>query len=449
MSTNSEAVKPEVKKGLSLVDLVAISSGQVIGAGIITLIGPAISETGFSAWLAYTTAIIIGFLSILPFIFISSTLVLKGGEYSIVLNMLGEKIAGVYSVAFITQCLSLSLLGKSMGIYINSIFPEVNAQIVGIIAVSIFYFLNLAGANIMSGVQNILTGILILSLLIFTILGLTRVGPQAFDFTSPEFFSNGLGGFMSAISLYAYSTYGQYMVINFSEKATRPKKDIPLAIIISTVIILVLYTLIAIVDCGVLPYGEVANQPLTIIARKIFNPLFFVVFIIGGPIMALATTMNSTFGSRANPLYRATLDGWFPAFLGKKNSKDIPYVIYTAIFLIGLIPLMLNLNIKTITNNLVLVGNLLRMITAIAVFRLPEIFKDQWEESWLYVNKGLFTLLMGLALSANLYLVYLSLVNLPWYISAINIAFLFICAIFALMRYGKGKVHIISSVSLK
>lgn len=38
---------------LKLTDLVAISSGQVIGAGVITLIGTAIGVAGMSAWLAY------------------------------------------------------------------------------------------------------------------------------------------------------------------------------------------------------------------------------------------------------------------------------------------------------------------------------------------------------------------------------------------------------------
>lgn len=49
---------------LKLTDLVAISSGQVIGAGVITLIGTAIGVAGMSAWLAYGAAIFVGFLSI-------------------------------------------------------------------------------------------------------------------------------------------------------------------------------------------------------------------------------------------------------------------------------------------------------------------------------------------------------------------------------------------------
>ena len=47
----------ETKK-LGLIDLIAISCGQVIGAGVVTLIGTAIVATGTSAWLAYGAAVV-------------------------------------------------------------------------------------------------------------------------------------------------------------------------------------------------------------------------------------------------------------------------------------------------------------------------------------------------------------------------------------------------------
>lgn len=81
------------QKKLGLTDLIAMSSGQVIGAGVVTLIGTAIACTGQAAWLAYGAAIFIGFLSIVPFILMSSTFMLKGGEYTIVANMFNEKAA--------------------------------------------------------------------------------------------------------------------------------------------------------------------------------------------------------------------------------------------------------------------------------------------------------------------------------------------------------------------
>ena len=165
------------KKGkkLKLMDLIAISSGQVIGAGVVTLIGTAIGVTGTSAWLAYGAAIVVGFFSILPFIFISSATVLQGGEYSIVANMFDSRVAGFYGVAFITQCLNLSLLGTSLGSYVNSIFPAINGRIVGLTAVTVFFILNLGCVNIMAKVQKLLTAILIIALLVFGFYGMTGI----------------------------------------------------------------------------------------------------------------------------------------------------------------------------------------------------------------------------------------------------------------------------------
>lgn len=76
--------EPVPKPGtLGRTELYALAIGQVIGAGVITLIVPAIKMTGYSAWLAYFVAILMGFVMILPFVFISSTLRLGGGNYSI------------------------------------------------------------------------------------------------------------------------------------------------------------------------------------------------------------------------------------------------------------------------------------------------------------------------------------------------------------------------------
>lgn len=70
--------------------LVFIATGQVIGAGVVTVIGPAIEATGNSAWLSYGAAVLLGGLTILPYIFLSSALILQGGEYTIATSMLGK-----------------------------------------------------------------------------------------------------------------------------------------------------------------------------------------------------------------------------------------------------------------------------------------------------------------------------------------------------------------------
>ena len=75
--------KPEPKPGiLERSDLFAIAVGMVIGSGMVTLIGPAMAYTGYSVWLAYLTAIVMGFFMVFPYIILGGTMRVAGGPYS-------------------------------------------------------------------------------------------------------------------------------------------------------------------------------------------------------------------------------------------------------------------------------------------------------------------------------------------------------------------------------
>lgn len=435
------------KKGLGLLDLVSLSAGQVIGAGVVTLIGEAIAVTGMSAWPAFPAAVVIGLISILPFIFLSSAIVLKGGDYSVVNTFVEDKrVVGFFALAFILQCLSLSMLGSSLANYLTSIFPSLNKTAVALAAVTLFYCTNLMGVNIMAKVQKVLTIILIVVLVLFCVLGFGKVSPATFDIMSPGFFKDGAGGFMSAVALYTYSTYGQYTVINYSKDAKNPKRDVPVAMIIATGIIMVLYVSIAIVACGVLPLEEVENQPLTLVASVVFGSRFTPVFVLGGPLMALATTMNSTYAARVNVLSRAAQDGWFPKGLAKTNRWGAPFILLTIIYLFGIVPLICNLSIRTITNNLVLISYILHTITAMGIARMPKKFRREWEESVFHIPDRVFYGMMVLVFAAQLYMVWLSLKDLPPAVAAVNVIFMAGCFIVANIRLKSGKVQIIREV---
>ena len=118
--------EPAPKPGtLGRVELYALAIGQVIGAGVITLIVPAIKMTGYSAWLAYFVAIIM----VLPFVFISSTLRLGGGNYSMLCDLAGPSTAGIFAFMYLTQCLSLSLFGTSAAAYLGDIIPALSGHL--------------------------------------------------------------------------------------------------------------------------------------------------------------------------------------------------------------------------------------------------------------------------------------------------------------------------------
>ena len=95
---------PEPPKGpLRRPELLALAVGQVIGAGVVTLVGPAIAYTGYSAWLAYFAAIVLGLVYILPIVFITGTVRLGGGQYSMVSGILGPIPAGFQAISCLTE----------------------------------------------------------------------------------------------------------------------------------------------------------------------------------------------------------------------------------------------------------------------------------------------------------------------------------------------------------
>ena len=86
----------EDSKGLSFFNLCTIAVGATIGAGVVTLVPQAIGITGDSSWLAYMIAIIWGALTVIPFALIAATIVVKGGNYSAILRLIGPRMAGIY-----------------------------------------------------------------------------------------------------------------------------------------------------------------------------------------------------------------------------------------------------------------------------------------------------------------------------------------------------------------
>ena len=240
--------EPEPKPGsLGKPELYALAIGQVIGAGVITLIVPAIKMTGYSAWLAYFAAIIMGFVMILPTVFVSSTVRMGGGNYSMLCGLAGPNIAGIYAFSYLTQCLSLSLFGASAAAYLGDIIPALSGHlprvIVGAALLTFFFVVNLMGIDIMASAQKLMTWLLIAALILFAVVGIARMKLPIFDFSDPNFLINGWGitfengqisgGFIGATLLFVYSTQGYYMTTAYGGDSKNARRDIPIVLLLA------------------------------------------------------------------------------------------------------------------------------------------------------------------------------------------------------------------------
>ena len=437
------------KKGLSLFSLTALATGQVIGAGVVTLVGASIAHTGRSAWLAYASAVLLGFCIILSYLILSSMIRVKGGNYTFVATLLGDRWGGLYGMAFTMNVFACGMFALSLGSYLNSIFPQLPVRPTAIVAVTFFYIFNMLGVNFMSKIQNVLSGCLIIGLLVFVFVGMGKLQPGTFNFSTPDFFLNGSSGFMAAIALLVFSCYGHCFVVAFSKEAENAKRDIPYAMLITTGIIFVIYTLIALVDSNILPVPEVAGKPLTVVAREIMPEYLYYAFVIGGPIMALATTLNSSLSVFSRPFHQMTRDGWFPTWLAATNRYGAPYRILTLMFLIAVIPIALNLSISLITSNTVLIGRISDLVAIVAVLTLPKRLPDAWENRYFRFSKGTFYFLIYFSLAATLFCMYISMGNMPRSNIFVTIGLAVVFFIYSVWRQKTGKVKMEKSYELQ
>ncbi|MGD9569089.1 MAG: APC family permease [Sedimentibacter sp.] len=291
-NTNASLGTKDLKRVLGRKDLMSIAVGQIIGAGIMSLTGVAIGMTGKSVPLSFMVAALFTIIMAIPVIIIGGTVRMRGGQYTQVAILAGQKWAGVFMITYIFSNVALAMYAISFAQYAQSLIPGVPLMPCAIIMLTVFYILNLMGVQGAAFVQNAMVVLMGTGLALFVAFGLGHVQPGIFS--GPDFMTNGVRGIMGAGALLAFAAGGATVVINFGAEAKNPTKDIPIVIIVSTLVVSALYAFMSVVAANVLPISEVANQPLALVAKAVMPSWAFVFFTVCGAGFALSTTLNAT-----------------------------------------------------------------------------------------------------------------------------------------------------------
>lgn len=424
----------EQQNKLSLSQLVWIATGQVVGAGVVTIVGSALAVTGYSAWFAYSAACIMGLLRILPQIFFFSTEVVPGGTYGMVTRCCGKRYGGMITISSLIQWVARGTSVLSMGIYLVAMFPSQNKIVMAVGVWALLSIANLFGVDVMAKIQSIATPVLIICLITFSAVCCFNVQPGYMDFSSPLMFTNGLTGWLSAVVLLNYSTNGHALVASFAPRAENPKKNIPLAMIITTGIIFILYSAVGFASGAVLPIKQTANGTLTDTARYLLPTFLYYVFMFGGPIFALLTTMNSGIMNSALPVLAGVKEGWLPKFLIKQNKYGAYWVSILIIFVVGCLPVCTGMSVSQITNATLVIAGFQSALLIFAGFSFPKKFKEDWKESWLHINDKVYYVLMTISGFVQAYIIYKSVVDLNLQLAVINLFVVAIAVIYGIVR---------------
>ena len=416
---------------LKLPGLLFLGIGYVIGAGIVSTIGAAFDATGYSMGLAFLIACLLSYLRLTPYIFFSSCVETTGGKQEMITLCAGEKYGGLMAVSSLLALFSKAIAVAALKEYIGFIFPGVN----GMFAAGIIWLrlcvLNLTGVNKISKIQNLVTPIMLCSFLIFSTLCFKR----PLNYGKSEFLLNGTEGFFTAVVLLSYSCEGVSSLLSFFRQTENPKKNIPLSMFLTNTAVGVIYTTVGFAACRLMNIGEYNN--LLTVAKQIFTPVPYRVFLICSPLTAIITTMNSGIASSAVPIKAAAEKGYLPKFLSFKNRNGIRYFTVGVIFFFGFIPPAFGLSVSRIVNMTVITNSISTILILLSAINMPFVLKEKWENSNIHIPDKIYFFLVFLCRVTEIFLIFQSVKNLSAKVLTANFVVLILAVVYSQLKNAR------------
>jgi basic amino acid/polyamine antiporter, APA family len=370
----------ELKKSLSFWDVFAIALGQVIGSGIMVLIGIGIEFTAYAIPFAFVLSACLSIIKQLPVAFMGSAMPATGGLYVYCKRILGPQVGFFYLAILLITHILIALFALGFASYAVALLPDLNVQVIALGILIVFYFVNLFGVKQAAAVQKVMIVFLLCGLSSLIFFGILEVDYTKFTSTE-SLFPNGWYGFGLACVVLSFSTGGAQYISELGGEMKNPHRDLPRAIIYSTGIAAVFFALVSIVAVGILPIEQTAGKPLSEVAKTILPPAVYTAFIVGAGLFALATSINSTFSWATKSVLIACEDGWLPKGIAVVNKRfNTPHILLTILLVFASAPIIAGKDLRYIImlgGGLVFICDLIPLVAAMNFEkRLPEAFSN-------------------------------------------------------------------------
>ncbi|XP_035733325.1 cationic amino acid transporter 3-like [Vespa mandarinia] len=370
--------KGELARVLNIFDLTALGVGATLGLGVYVLAGSVAKETaGPAVCISFLIAAIASAFAGMCYAEFASRVPKAGSAYVYSYVTVGEFIAFVigwnlileYVIGTASVARGLSnyidaLIGNVMGKTLQSIMPiEISflSEYPDFFAFGMVMLLALLlsmGVKESSFLNNVFTVINLLTILIVIAAGSIKADPKNWFISIDDIPKNvtnaGTGGFMpfgitgvmTGAAKCFYGFVGFDAVATTGEEAKKPQRNIPLAIVLSLIIILAAYFSISTVLTMMWPYyDQNPDAPFPYVFQQIGWPVIQWIVNIGA-IFALCTSLLGAMFPLPRILYAMASDGIIFMWLSKVHSKTMTPILGTILsgLLAGTMALFFNLH---------------------------------------------------------------------------------------------------------
>ena len=363
--------------------------GGTIGGPIFVILGIALSEARSGLLISF---ILNGFL-MLGFVLVFSELALSfpvaGGGYSFSKEAIGGAQGFLIGwLIWIGNLLFIAISGIGFSFSLIVFLPDrwigpVTAKIIGFSIVLVFFLLNLLYPKVVKSLLKVMTYSIVVGFVVYILGGLIRpiLTP---DFSTAVFREPFSFGSVLSMTSYTFVIYCVYEWNSAFESMTaafdnikRPRKTIPRAFILSILIAIVIYWLVAfvtLINIGSFESSTAAtimnsDAPLADAFGHILNNSIGIYFMGLIGMIATITSINSGLQMSSHMLNSMARDGYMPKVSKKtrKNVQWIPLAFSTGIAL-GII-ILINVSVITEVSNFIFLVSMIVLSLSLIILR--------------------------------------------------------------------------------
>ena len=340
--------KRTLKRQLSLLQTIMLGTAGTLGSGIFILTGHAAAVAGPAAVLAILLGGFLSFSIAFNYCELATTYPETGGAMTYVREAWGKGLLSflIGSMDSISSTFYTALSAVGFAYSASVFIPSLPIVPVAIAVIAVFSTLNILGVTKVGNVQLVMGAGLVIAFTVYIVGGF--VSPSGFHpqtllpngrfFTSDNPLTN-IGIMLRTLALIYAAYVGFEVIADDAEEIKNPTKNIPIAIMVSLVLITVIYSLTVTVALGTMPYTQLAGSStaLSDTIRKFFPGLGVVIIGLAGMVGAL-TSVNSSMLSATRETFTLSRDGSWPNFLSRLNRVRVPFM---AIVFIGVVSILI------------------------------------------------------------------------------------------------------------
>jgi len=232
----------ELKRSLSLIDVVGLGVNAVVGQGIFLLPGLAVALLGPASLVALFVAALLAFLIALCFAEVGSRFKTTGGAYAYAREAFGPFVGFEVGWMLCVVCVvSWAALANGFTLVLGYFFPEVMSgflqKFVALTLMTLMVMVNLRGAKTGGLLSTFCSIAKLIPLIVFVVAGVSTFSVAKLQPFAPQ----GYGNLAEGVLLLLYAFVGFESSVVPAGEMEDPKKAVPLSLISVMALVCVLY----------------------------------------------------------------------------------------------------------------------------------------------------------------------------------------------------------------